>query len=384
MRWLPLAAIVAVTVTGCGDDGGGAATASSENGPAKSAPIVEEARAGVERLRRSPGSYHEPEVTSAKPAAGKRVWLISLGNENQPAAEASKAVVEGARTLGWNAKVYDGKFNPSNWLAGVRQAVQQKADAIIIAYFDCAPAKQGFVEAKRAGIPVIAMGGFDCNELGRGGPKLFTHTVGYSEGGFEQWQRQWGKTQAEYTIAATGGKAKILFMRETDVLATVVIAEEYEKQIAKCPDCEIVEKIDFVATDLGPPLQAKVQQALLKHPDASVVYANYDAPVVSAVAPAVRAAGKKPLVIGGEGDLPNLDLIGSGQQAMAVGYIHQWETYAALDALVSIFAGEKPVQDSGIGVLLVDKEHNLPAKGQRTTVPFDWKAAYLKAWGAAG
>jgi ribose transport system substrate-binding protein len=373
---------VAIPFTGCGDSDGDETSPASASSGSGTAQIVAQAKENVERLQTPPGSYRQPQTSGATPAKGKTVWFISVGNEAESAAEGAQAFVEGAEALGWTPKVYDGKFNPSNWLAGVRQAVQHKADAIAIFAFDCAPVKAGLEEAKRAGIPVIAMDAFDCDQSEKGGPKLFTHTVGYSEGTFADWQRVWGEAQADYTIAKTNGNAKILFLRETDLLATSVLADQYEKRISKCPDCEIVEKIDFVATDLGPPLQAKVQQALLKHPDTTVVYANYDGPVTSGVAAAVRASGLKPMVIGADGLLPNLDLIRQGEQAVALGYVSGWEEYAALEAMVSIFAGEKPRANSGMGVLLTDKDHNLsPKPGTPVKLPIDWKAAYEKAWG---
>jgi ribose transport system substrate-binding protein len=227
------------------------------------------------------------------------------------------------------------------------------------------------------------MDGFDCDHDDPDGPQLFTHTVGYTEGSFADWQRAWGDAQADYTIAETDGAAKILLLRETDLLATSLLADRYEERIEQCGGCEIVKTIDFVATDLGPPLQAKVEQALAQHPDTTVVYANYDGPVTSGVDAAVRASGKDVLVIGADGLLPNLDLIREGRQAMALNYISGWEQYAALDAMVAIFAGQRPPDSSGMGVLLIDEEHNLPAEpGTPAEAPVDWRSAFEQAWGA--
>jgi ribose transport system substrate-binding protein len=378
---LGLAVAMTIPLAGCGADneGGAASGASASSGDR----IVEEANANVARLQKPPGSHRLPQTAGVTPARGKKVWFISVGNEAESAADGARAFVQGAKALGWTPKVFDGKFSPNLWLAGIRQAVQLKADAIALFAFDCAPVKAGLEEAKAAGIPVIAMDGFDCNHDDPAGPKLFTHTVGYSEGSFADWQTAWGLAQADYTIAKTDGKAQILFLRETDLLATRVLADRYEERIGRCDGCKIVKKIDFVASDLGPSLQAKVQQALAQHPETTVVYANYDGPVTSGVDAAVRASGKKVMVIGADGLRPNLDLIRQGRQAMALNYVSGWEEYAALDAMVAIFAGKRPPASSGMGVLLIDKEHNLPAKaGATAEAPIDWKSAYEQAWGA--
>lgn len=377
------ALFLSLALAACGSSESTTGTSSSGD-TGSSSQLVKEAQAAVTELAKSPGSYHEPPDSGVAPAADKDVWLISVGNEVDAVAESSRYFLEGAEALGWNGKVYDGKLQPTEWLAGVRQAVQAGADAIVLVAIDCAPVKQGLVEAKEKGIPVVSIEGFDCSELGQGGPQLFSFRVGFSEGSFPQWQQAWGKAQADFTIAETDGKAKIVYLRETDVQATKLIADQYAESIEeKCPECEILEKIDFVGTELGPELQEQVQQSLLKNPDATVVYANYDGPIVASVAPAVRAAGKTGmLVIGGEGSKPNLDLIRQGEQSMALGYVDGWESYASLDALNSIFAGKKPIEDSGMGVLLIDKEHNLPAAGEGTDsqLPFDWQQVYEKGW----
>jgi ribose transport system substrate-binding protein len=56
--------------------------------------------------------------------------------------------------------------------------------------------------------------------------------------------------------------------------------------------------------------------------------------------------------------------------------------YAAVSAMARIFAGQDPSkQDSGIGIQVCDKEHNLPPKGQPFTAGIEYIPAYEEMWG---
>ena len=51
-------------------------------------------------------------------------------------------------------------------------------------------------------------------------------------------------------------------------------------QLKQCPGCEVVE-VEITISDYGPPLQQKMEQALLQHPDIDAVLV--DAAVVSPI-----------------------------------------------------------------------------------------------------
>ena len=53
--------------------------------------------------------------------------------------------------------------------------------------------------------------------------------------------------------------------------------------------------------------------------------------------------------------------------------------YAAVDALINIYEGKQPNLNSGLGIRVVDAEHNQDYEPYQA--PIDFKAAYEKAWG---
>ncbi len=269
--------------------------------------------------------------------------------------------------------VKDGKYDPSVQLAAVREAIRAGADAIWLETIDCEPIKAGLEEAKKAGIIVFDMGGRPCS------PTLFTGEFEWSVGGIEAYAKRYGEIQAIWAIAETNAEAKVLLVYENDLASAEEINAGAKARFEQCKGCEIVGEVTFTGAEFGPPLQQKVEQALLKYPEATVVDGNYDA-AAEAVAAAVRSSGKDIPVLGGEGQSNNVELVRNGEQAMGVGYPLGWIAYGSADAILRLLAGEEPT-NSGAGFQPFDAEHNLPAKGEPFRPSFDYKKAYREAWG---
>ena len=140
--------------------------------------------------------------------------------------------------------------------------------------------------------------------------------------------------------------------------------------------------IDFVGSDFGAPLQEKVEQALLQAPDANAVFGNYDDTIIDSAAPAVRAAGRSEsmYLTGSSGAPAMLELIRNGEANMSIGVDEYWTGWAAIDRLVRLFGGETRAPRSGLGIEIIDKEHNLPPSG-KWEPKIDFRSGYEKAWG---
>jgi len=337
------------------------------------------------------GTYANPPATSPAPPTGKDVWVISPSQSVTIAAAASSAAQRAAKALGWQAHVFDAKGAPDQYLAGIRQAIAAKAEGLVLLYIDCAYVKPGLQEARKAKIKVVAIQSVDCDQAKSGDPSLFDYVTHYQEGDFLTWIKAWGAAQATWDAEVAGGKAKIIEFKETDATATLQSSAGFRAELAKCAGCKVVDTVTFTAADLGTSLQQKAQQAFLSHPDATGVEVPFDGVLTAGVLAAIRAAGAgaKLHVMGGEGDPANLDLIrsGGGQDA-AVGTPSPWEAYAAMDGLNRLFAGEDPTKvKTGIGLQIIDKDHNLPASGPfrpigRDRKPIDFERLYAKAWAA--
>jgi ribose transport system substrate-binding protein len=332
------------------------------------------------------GTLREPDGTSRPIAKDKKVVIISAGQASISSSVPVGAAEEAAKAAGWKTDVFDVQLNPANAPGLVRQAIAAGADGIILQAVDCPGVKGPLQEAKAKGIQVVGIYSFDCNDPVFEGndPALFSGGINYGAGSenIGAFTEKYGADQAKAVIAATGGKAKVIFFNSPTVTVLHYTGKGFKDEIAKCAECEIVAEVEFAGAELGPNLQQKATSALLQHPEANAVKSPYTSATLLGIAPAVVQSGRanKIYMMGGEGFAPELDLLRAGQGVNAVNIApSDWTGWAAVDTMNSLFT-KAPIADSGLGWQLVDKGHNLPPAG--AFVPaVDFKSAYKKAWG---
>ncbi len=326
-----------------------------------------------------------PLAKSPVPAKNKSVWIISYGQSFSFSATETAAAKEAAEKLGWKVTVFDAKGDPSAAVNGLRQAVAAKANGVYTEYFDCTTIKAGLLATKKAGIPVAADESKDCDT------PLFDHVVTYSPGYYDSnkgvypsWLSGWSAAMADYVIVKTKAKAKVIMFKQTDVEGALITNQGFVDQLKSCSTCKVVDTVEFTNADYGPALQAKAEQALLKHPEANAIKVNADNTLTSSVLPALRSSGRlgKVVIGGGEG---SSDIIPEVKKA--TGYWAEsslpveWSAYDGIDSLNRIFNGEKPAEFSGIGFQILDKDHLVVPLSKGSEL--DFRALYAKAWGVA-
>lgn len=369
--------LAALCLAACGSSSSGTGSASSSSGSVSESDL-KRYESELEKLYK--GTYTKPVGGPVKPPPGKDVWVVSTGQSIETAQDASKGMEEAGKKLGWKVTVFDGKFESSREITGIEQAIASGAEGIVLLYVDCAPVKSALQQAKAAGVVVVGIESQDCD------PSLEYEQKFAGGIGYIAWEHGWGAAQAAWVIAETKGEAKTIVVPETDLAVTRAGAEGWTEQFDKCPTCEIVDSIEFVGTEFGPPLQQKIEQALNKHPEANSFIPAYDAVMTGGgAAAALRASGRlsELKVMGGEGSVPGIELIynESGSDA-CVGIPTAWNGYEAMMVLARAFAGQDPNKgNSGIGWQVCNREHNLPPKGEGYQPPIDYVAAYEELWG---
>lgn len=196
---------------------------------------------------------------------------------------------------------------------------------------------------------------------------------------YSTWAELIGLGKGWLIVDATNGKADTLVFNIQDLAAPKAATDLFMKDNKKCTEC-VVHEIPITLSDLGPGVTAKAQAALLQHPQSNSIFIPFDGVGLS-VAPAVVESGRKHsiFVVGNEGNSPSLDLIRHDRgQTASMGIPHSWSGWAAVDGLVRLVAGEKPVP-SGMGLYAVDAK-NVPAEGG-FEAPVDYRANYRKIWG---
>ena len=333
------------------------------------------------------GTLSDPASTPRPGVKGKKIVIISAGQASISSSIPVNAAQAAAKALGWSVSIYDEQLNPANGPGLVRQALNSGADGIILDAIDCAGVKAPLEEAKKKGVAVVPIYAYDCNDpaAGKGGVALFSAPINYGPDAVNNlgaFAEKYGYAQAQAVIAATGGKAKVVFFNDDTVTVLHYTGKGFLAGMKTCAACSVVANVGFTGLDLGPTLQQKAASILLQHPEANAVKSPYTAATLLSIAPAITQSGhaSKLFVMGGEGFQPELDLLRNHQGVDAVMISpSDWTGWAAVDTLNSVFAN-KPPAFSGLGWQLVDATHNLPATGSFTP-SVDFKSVYKKAWG---
>jgi ribose transport system substrate-binding protein len=337
------------------------------------------------------GTSVEPDVTPRKVAAGKTLVLVANGMNQPSTAVTINAAADACKKIGWKCSILDGKSDPTQYAGILKQAIVQKPDGILEMGIDCSLVSQPLKQAKQAGIKVVAMQAFDCDEPSVGGQKEFDATPAFPSPldakqtmNYRSYVQLFGATKAAEVLKAANNKPNAIVFCDREALVVVYICDATSKVLKTVPGAKVAP-FDTKFADLGPALASQVSSALLKNPDANAIVAPHGGATL-VMAPAVQKAGrgKSVTVVGSEGLLPELDMIRAGLVKAVVGVNTAWIGWAGVDTINSVFSGT-PIYNNGIGWLLVDKANVPPAKGSglpESKFP-DYQAAYAKAWGVS-
>ncbi len=324
-----------------------------------------------------------PSVATTPPK-GINLWIISCLQAADGCSLASAGAEEAAKALGWKVTLFDGKGDPAVYADGVRQAIADSANVIMPVVIDCGTIKAPLQEAKRDGIYVYGLLGIDCTDPSQGGGQsLFDGQASYGSyaKNYVEFGQKLGQLKADYIISRMNGHAKVIEFRGDDLAIVKIIMDAFEKELATCAACEVVDKVNFTLADLGPPLTAKAQAALLAHPEADVIQTPYgDAATWVSTAVQSSAAGRNLLVGGGDGHPHDCQMLENGQLNFTTAYSLQQSGWAAVDDTIRAL-NKEPVLDSGIRAGLMDQNNiHCNVAGYFGTTE-DYAGNYRNLWG---
>ncbi|CAN5364780.1 hypothetical protein BH09ACT10_BH09ACT10_25400 [soil metagenome] len=331
------------------------------------------------------GTDRELPTASPTPVKNANVWIISCGQTAEGCASGARGAMDAGKALGWKMTLVDGKFTPQVWNAGIRQAIADKADAVLLDIVDCGPVKASLDEARKAGVKIYGAYSFDCTDDSASEKPRFDAEVNYGNDfpTFGEYIQGYGASMADYIIAQTDGKAKTIEFTHNELKVVKYIVKGFDARLADCKSCETLAVQDITLADLGTTLQQKAATLLSRFPQANAVFGMYDSAISLGIGAAVMASNRHDdlVVTGGEGFAANAGLIrdNKGQNFFA-GSPSTWTGWASVDGINRMLAGEDQV-DAGIGFRSADKDHNLPATNVSYDGTKDYKSNYLKIWG---
>lgn len=372
-----LAAVLAL-LAGCGSSSRKPSSTTADGGGSSQPAYLQQANAALQKLYA--GTDGQPPASGPQAQRGKKVWEISCAEGAEGCAVFSRALKQAAAALGWKLTVFDGNFDADNaYATGVRQAIAAGADGIVLNGVDCNDVKQPLTEAKAAHVATVAaQGAFDC--AGGGGLLGAVVIPTDAQRTPQAMYGVWGVDKAQMVIAKLGGRGTVLSFELAGVPHTQPLNDGFARGMGACTACKVVH-VPVTLTDLSSNgFVQKVNDALVRNPDAKAIVVPYDNLVTQGIAPALKQAGNPPIfVLGGEGLASNLTLIRNhAGQSANVAYDVGWTAWAAADTLNRLFAG-RPAVAEGFGFTAVDADHNLPASGAFAS-KVDFRSGYEKVW----
>ncbi|MCW2830467.1 MAG: ABC-type sugar transport system periplasmic component-like protein [Aeromicrobium sp.] len=366
-----------LAASGCGGSDEGSSSGGDAGGGAGA--YVTEAQQAVDAAYK--GLYAEP--TEGSPAQkGKSVYVVTCGQALPGCALPAASVKEAGAKLGWDVKILDGKTSPAVYASSIQQAIAAKADGIITVAIDCSAAKSALKAAKDAKIPTTGFYAFDCNDpKADAGESLYTDFIKLHDvPSAAEWYVLGGKLQADYAIAKTEGKAKVIRVTHPDFVNTLYQHDGFTDEIAKCTSCDVVDTLEIPASDLATPavVAQKVDTVLQQHPEANAIVFPDDTVVLQA-AQVLRKLPKEMVVVGGEGDPNALNLVRDGVVDVEIAQPQDWIGWGLAATMNELIAGSE-LPDSGVSFQMIDKDNGLPETDENWKPTVDYRAAYTAQW----
>lgn len=341
--------------------------------PVRAADGVAQAQAAVKQAEERPSFVAPGAAFDIARLKGKHIWIITSTMAVPFVATIAHGVEAAAKVGGMETTLFDGKGDVSEWNRGMEQAVNEHADGIVTVGASPELMKGPTADARAAKIPVVDA--LTADKTAPLVPGTFAHvTISFYHS---------GQLQADYAIAASGGKAHVLIFGDNEFPGEVSRVEGMQHEFKTlCPDCTVIVQ-DTQVGNLGVRLGRMAQTLLRRNPDVTMVLPTYDAQAIYIV-PAIKAADldNPPVVVGSDAVDGNLNWIRQGNVQVAdVGEPDVWCGWAAVDEIARAMLGMPPV-DERIPLRLFVKD-NLQGVSNDENALFggDYAAAYRKLWG---
>lgn len=314
-----------------------------------------------------------PPADGPKAAKGKTVYVIACILAAEGCARESRTAVTAAEAIGWTVKLIDTGSVPAKMADAVAQAINAKADGIIIQAIDAKFIAGPLAKAKAAGIKMVCFACVNSNSL-------MDETIPT-----EQNLRDDGYALGQQMYKSTAGHPRLVIMYDASFAVTGFRREGTEKFFSDCQtaggDCKILETKNFLVTELTTRVPSLASQVARAHPDMNAMWMSYDS-AESFLTQGLRQAGvarDKVGLYGFDGNQANIKAIREGDfQVASLAGPFEWIGWAEVDSLNRLFQGQQPVPNI-IRTKLMTKA-NVPST-DIWAGDEPYQDAYKKAWG---
>jgi ribose transport system substrate-binding protein len=365
-----------------GGDGGGGASASAGGCPGG---VKDELTAKLGKYRAVPAFEAPGPAFDASKARGKKVFNIPLLSQDTFNQIVDKSEAKAAKAAGIEFVQYTNEGDPSQWVAGMNQAISQKADLIILEGGpDPAALGPQLDAAEKAGIPVVSTHRFDVDAVD---DVLKEHKLAAIVPA--QHYLGSGELTADYAMVQSNCKVNALLLEAADVQPTSAgITKRFQDELKKyCPDTCKAASVNMPFSDWAQKAAGEMQSKLNSDPEINFIAPNFDGGAVHA-RQAILSAGAEDRVkiVAYNGSAPVMQMLQDGESVISeVGEPLERLGWQNIDQALRILAGEEPTK-SATPVRLFD-ESNIAEAGKPVKQtsgygdPTEHEQGFKKLWG---
>ncbi len=363
-----------------GSGGGDAAAESSGGGDDAQAT----AKAAIEEAKKVPVFDLEAEPFDASKSRGKTIFNIPVSSAIPYVAAVDDQMQKIAKEMGIRWVQYENEGNPTQWGAGMSQAISQKADLIILdAGIDPKLLIPQLRRAKQAGVSVLV------NHLYQNGESPDQQILDLIDAYITVPFHESGELSVQYAIADGGCEAvkSTLIINAKEVPPSNGIVGAMEAKLKElCPEAK-AEVLNVPVVDWGTKISPQTQSALQADPNIKWVLPIYDSMSIPAIA-GIRQAGKSTSVkvasYNGTPDVMKL-IVDGDIMAANMGENIEWLAYANMDQAMRILTDGPIIEDGNEDTpLRVFDNSNIEESGPPEFVEGfgdSYIKGYRKLWG---
>jgi ribose transport system substrate-binding protein len=314
-------------------------------------------------------------------ARGKRIFVIpAVTNPYDIAIQGTMTAI--ARQYGVKYTNYPNQGQPTQWVAGMNEALSQKPDLIILnTALDPRKIEPQLRQAKTGGIPVMATHFFNDASLGTpcNAPMALCR-AGLTSVVNAPFNLA-AKTEADWIIADSRGNAHVMVLTSNDAAPSLGMVHAITREFqTRCGTCKFTV-VNVPIPDWQTKIQGETQTALGRDSQLDYILPLYDS-MSTFVVPGIRTAGRtgQVKIVSFNGTPFALKMLEKGNAiAMDVGEPLSWLGYAFMDQAFRILAGVKPVVSEHTPIRVFDST-NIKQTGTPPSSAKGYGNAYIRGY----
>lgn len=329
-----------------------------------------------------PPKFEGP-ATPAKAPAGIKLGIISCSQTLQGCVTLAAGSAKAAKSIGWQARTFDGQSSTTTQNAQIENAVSWGAKVIELIAIDPRTVQSGLQAAKKAGAIIVSA---DNSGSSPNTPVSIPKGDVWPAVDVSANYYTLAESEAKWIIADSNGTANVLVYGDKEYPAIDEGIQGLLAGFKGCSKCTISPVQYFTATQIATTVGPNVVSYLRNHSSVNYVYAPYD-PSAPTMVTAIQNAGMASRVklLSYLGNQQNLGFIIAGKVQVADGAVdNTYNGYAVVDQAIRLLDHlplVKPNNENVPTQVLVKSNVGNSAKlATGWVAPYDYESAYVKLW----